>query len=50
MTSYRSGSYGIKSPADQDLVLYNIMLIRFVSGITSPTDQDTVLYSMIPIE
>ena len=37
---------GIKSPADQDPVLYNIMLTRSFD-IKSPALQDPVLYNSI---
>ena len=38
---------GIKSPADQDPVLYNIIITRSFA-IKSPIDQDPELYNSIP--
>ena len=45
MTAYWPDFFGMKSPADQDPVLYNN--IPGSSGLTSPADQDPVLYNIM---
>ena len=46
MTSYRSGSYGIKSSADRDPMLQSDTAS---SGIKSLANQDPVLYNIMLI-
>ena len=48
ITSCSSVFSDIKASADLDLVLYDILLIRF-SGIMSPTDPDLMLYNIMLI-
>ena len=47
MTSYRSGSYGIKSPADRNVTYYHADAAS--SGIKYPAEQDPVLYNIMLI-